>query len=201
MTDLILCIAAIYLAPLSYWAAIHHPAAFQLLNRLIFIVVLAFVVLRIIPDSFRGGGWWAIFLAALGFTIPTLAEIALRKSEHRIHLLALAVSFVAFMLHVFIDGNTLAIFNSVDFTDQSLKWLLIIHRIPESFVIWWITFPLWGWSGSIIAITMIAMVTVIGYIVGGSSLTAMTSSVAWIFQAILAGSLLHLGLHRQTLHK
>ena len=140
-------------------------------------------------------------MATLGFALPTAAERLWRKQFDRVDKLPLVLAVIGFLAHDFIDGAALVSPFGSPYS-SSLAWAIILHRLPEGLIIWWVLFPKFGrslaWSG----LLAMAIATTAGYSVGAQFLWERPGSAlfaAW-FEALLAGSLLHLLTHKYHRH-
>ena len=74
-------------------------------------------------------------------------------------------------------------------------WLLavavILHRLPMGLAVWWFAVPILGRRFAIVLLTAIAAATVVGFSVAGRVLVDFSMPAIAIFEATIAGMLLH----------
>jgi uncharacterized membrane protein YraQ (UPF0718 family) len=107
----------------------------------------------------------------------------------------LAVAAVG--VHAFMDGAALggtALGREGD--GSMLALAVILHRLPEGLVIWWLLQPSRGSWLAAAALGLVAVGTAAGFFFGTSVLSATAARGLFLFQALVAGSLLHVVLHR-----
>ena len=198
MTAIIASTLLVFSAPLIFWWALSYGSTYHFLNRILMVVLAGFVLLRLLPDTYSQSGWLGLFLAFMGFALPSLAEFIWRRAQAASDKLMFAIGYLGFAFHIFIDGHTIALFDRAEFTEPWIKWLLVSHRLPESLIIWWACFPRLGWRLSLWVLCSIAGTSIGGYLIGGMyAITPdWTNTVSWVSQSLLAGSLLHLVFHR-----
>lgn len=201
MLHLILSIFCLLLAPFLSWAYHRYSRHYQTIDRLLSIVIGLFAALKLLPESFQNGGWYAIGLATLGFALPTAAERLWRKQFERVDSLPLMLAVTGFLVHDFIDGAALMSPFATP-TLSSLAWAIILHRLPEGVIIWWVLYPKFGRWLAWMGLLSMAGATAGGYAFGGRILWNINYSSQWAawLQALLAGSLLHLLTHKYHSH-
>lgn len=201
MLHLTLSICCLFLAPLLSWAYHRYSRHYTAIDRVLSVVIGLFAAFKLLPESFILAGWMAIVLAGLGFLLPTAAERLWRKQYDSVDNLPLMLAITGFLVHDFIDGAALISPFGAPVT-SSLAWAIILHRLPEGMIIWWVLYPKFGrglaWTG----LCAMAVATAAGYGLGERILWGMEHSArfaAWL-QALLAGSLLHLLTHTYHHH-
>jgi hypothetical protein len=199
---MVFSIVVLWLAPVFYHLANRYAHIHKMIERILLIALTAVVVLSILPDSYRVTGWWSIAFAAFGMLVPSLVERAWHGFADTVHWVPLALGTVGLALHASLDG---AAFVSPDHFHQHHHFLpmaVVVHRFFEGMFIWWMLRPRVGvlWTSSVLL--FITVFTFIGYFAGDVYFHNLEEDVAYgVFQAIVAGSLLHLAFDRHDFSK
>jgi hypothetical protein len=70
-------------------------------------------------------------------------------------------------------------------------WLaVVLHRLPEGAALWWLMRPL-GERGARVALALVAAATTLGFLLGGAAAPDLGTAGAALFQAFVAGVMLH----------
>lgn len=202
MPLMILSIVVLWLAPAFYYLANRYGHIHRAIERILLLVLAAVVLISILPESFRIIGWWSIGCAAFGMLVPSLVERAWHGFADTVHWVPLAIGTLGLALHASLDG---AAFVSPDHFHQHHHFLpmaVVVHRFFEGMFIWWMLRPRIGvlWTASILA--FVTVFTLIGYFAGDVYFHNLENDLAFgVFQAIVAGSLLHLAFDRHDFSK
>lgn len=181
---LLLSIGALFVAPALRFLP---DRMWTVLNLLAKLAVFSGVFLHIMPESFEVCGWIAIVALIVGFIFPTLAESYWVKQAATIHRGAIAVIVIGLFGHGILDGAALIIGH--DSHSHVLPWLVIVHRIPVSFLIWsTLNSQLYRWLG----LAILSSSSVIGFFLGHNWFELLDHSSSFnLLQAFVSGSLLH----------
>ena len=189
-------IAALALGPLTYRLAGRGNAMVAILDGFVFAAIGGIVLLSVLPETMMHGGWATAVFAALGFAGPTAVERLFKRAAKHAHVTALALSLVGLSLHALLDGATLA---SGTVGGEQLPAAVVVHRFPVGLAIWWLLRPHFGRFVATLVLGLVAAATAGGYAVGPPLVASISSqAVAW-FQALVAGSLLHVVFYRPHL--
>ncbi|PIE17789.1 MAG: hypothetical protein CSA65_07770 [Proteobacteria bacterium] len=161
----------------------------ELLDGFALTAIGGLVLLYTLPDTFAHAGPWVVPVMLLGFLGPTLLEGWLhRGAAAAAHSATLFLAVLGLALHAALDGAALAQ------KRLPLELAVVLHRLPVGLTIWMLLRPsrpklAFG------ALAGIAGATLIGY-GAGAGLLLQTSPVALaLFEALVAGALLHVVLH------
>ncbi|NVJ67983.1 MAG: hypothetical protein HWE16_15970 [Gammaproteobacteria bacterium] len=193
---LALSIASILVGPfiLSYFPKNRRLDNF--LFSFVLVSVGGILVLDILPELWQQIGLLLAPMLALGFFGPGLIEISFHKAADKAHKVALAIGILGLMLHSSIDGMAL-----ID-THQNamLPYAVILHRLVVGLSIWWLVEPIWGKKRGMLVFALVIGATIAGYFFAESLLNVdpQIASSNWLnyFQAFIAGTLLHVIIHR-----
>ena len=200
MLHLVLSVICLFLAPALSWAYHRYTKHYLLIDRILVIVIGLFVI-KLLPDSIRAAGWLAAGLAGIGFLLPTAAERLWRRQVDQVDSLPLMLAGTGFLVHDYIDGAALRIPFETAFS-QGVLWAVVLHRLPEGMIIWWVLYPKFGKQLAYLGLTAMGLSTVAGYFTGHELFWRLgqPTLVAGCFEALLAGSLAHLLTHKYHKH-
>ena len=201
MLTLLASIAALLAGPILWHMVGDVPGLRRALDWLVIGSVTALVVLAILPDAVEAGSPAVIIVAALGLLLPSTIEYFLHRSDrHRIenwaHMLTLSLSLAGLAIHATVEGAVLGRASDGTAASALIPLAVVIHRVPVGLTVWWLLRPL----GRFVALAALAGVvtgTVAGYMVGSPVVNAMSGSQIVVFQAFVAGMLLHVVFFRQ----
>jgi hypothetical protein len=201
MTLMLLSIVLVWTAPLLYNLAERQPTLRRSLERIIAIAVGVVVLFSILPESYYVVGPWALAIAALGMLLPSLVERVWHSLAHKIHWIPLVLGVVGLALHAAMDGASLIDMES-DGDVQALPFAVLIHRAFEGVFVWFAVRPRFGVKWGAIALALVSLFTVLGYVASDHYFHAFHTTISFhYFQALVAGSLLHLAIDRHDTHR
>lgn len=197
---LLISLLLLLAGPTLYWALQQRPQTLHRIEHVLLIGVTAAVVLHILPESVARAGWLTLVSAAVGWMLPEILERVWRQAVQRIDLVTISLALVGLVVHGILDGAVLA---EPGFTSNALPLMILLHRIPDSLLIWLLVLPTAGWRAAAAALLVVAVATVVGYAFSESAITFLRGQVGTNddqilahFQALVAGSLLHLSTHK-----
>jgi uncharacterized membrane protein YraQ (UPF0718 family) len=194
---LILSIVALFIGPLATPLTRGRGWLIAGLDGFVLASVGAVVCLELIPHSLEGGAFWALAAIALGMVVPTWFE---RRSEGAHEhgggsaLVAMVVAGLA--IHAAIDGSALALYvlDSEGSNAESMALAVLFHRLPVGFVIAWLAPPSWSLLRVLGLASMVALMTLVGFGLGHQLLGQLDVFSLAVFEALVAGLLLHVVL-------
>lgn len=193
--------------PLLYVLAHPRPALLAFLDGFVLVSIAGLVLLEVVPGAYGDGGAWSLAFLALGAIGPTLVEQGLERARREAHLATLALAVMGLVLHSLGDGAALAPMH-VDTTHaghghahEALGIAIVVHSVPVGLVVWWIMAPVFGRGLPTITLALMGAGTLTGYLFG-LELNAVLGAraFAW-FQALVAGSILHVVFGRPHLEE
>ena len=197
MISLALSLVVLAIGPVLHRLAFASRSMLPALDSFVFVAISGLVLLHILPHSIALGGWAALLAAHVGFIGPGLAERLLHRAADKVHLLFLFVALVGFGGHAFLDGLALAPPPLALAREGSvLSLAIIIHRLPDGLVIWWLLREPYGSRAATSALLLMASATVAGFFVGDAFLAHQDHRWLEVVQALVAGSLIHVVIHR-----
>jgi uncharacterized protein len=196
MAALLLSLVALVVGPLLHHLALRRRTTLAALDGFVFVAITGLVLLHILPTALRLATWSAALAGLGGFLVPGAAERLAHRAAAHVHLLFLVVAMLGFGFHTFLDGVALSSPQTSAGGATELALAIVIHRLPDGLAIWWLLRAPYGVLAAAGTLGVMAAATVAGYVVGGAVLLRAAPSWLGIVQALVAGSLVHVVLHR-----
>ena len=205
MTPLILSILALAFGPILYRLFRGEEGPLRALDGFMFVSMGGLILLIVLPETVHYGGWMSLLFALLGLLGPSLLERNFHRLGHGAHGVALLLGLIGLCLHGVMDGMVLGEVPGAHehghghghgHGDSFLPVAVVLHRIPVGLTIWWLLRRTLRTSLVVSTLSVMALSTVVGFFLGVQLLDSFTGqAMAW-FQALVAGSLLHVVSHR-----
>lgn len=201
MGILILSLVILLAAPVFYKMVHQSGRRLTFLDRSVFIAVALLVLFELVTHSIEAIGWWALPVALVGWLVPYLFEANWHQlTTEKIHNVPLALACTGLVVHGFLDGMALYVPHAHEGEAHFLPWAVIIHRLPLSVFLWWLLYPRHGWRLPSLVLFLYGLSTLGGYFLGEALLPGMDHDYYGGFEALVAGSLLHLAVHNGHKH-
>ena len=185
------------LGPLIYWVSRDRLPMLSLLDGFIFVCITGLVVLSIVPAILARGHWWSLLFAFLGMFGPTFTEKIFKSGADRVHSTALVLGLIGLCVHAAADGAALTNPHLAPGQSQHLlPFAVILHRLPVGLTIWWLLRPIFGIRTAVVVFALVVISTSLGFGLGPQLLVSLSSQAMTWFQALVAGSLLHVVFHQ-----
>ena len=199
---LVLSLLVLGVGPVVYQASRLASAMTAALDGFVYATIIGLVLIYILPHSIALGGWIAVIAALTGLLAPTILEHRLHDRARQVHILALILGLVAIALHAFADGLALTTVAASETAAHGggghmLPMAVLVHRLPIGLTVWFLLRPLYGIGAALGTLLLIAVATALGFASGDALAPVLHSGNGFgVFQAFVAGSLLHVVLHR-----
>jgi uncharacterized protein len=170
------------------------------------VVIVLLVAMHILPHTVHDIGFWAIGMALIGLFLPSVFERLYKKSAYKVHRITLFIVLSGLCIHAFIDGIALIDPNTIHSMDSAhtqsmLPFAVILHRLPVGLAIWALVTPMYGSKRTILILLLMCIATVAGVSSGTYLLAVLNHEPFGFFEALVAGSLLHIMFHRADPHE
>ena len=153
------------------------------------------VFLAFVPAAVGEGDWFVLAALLAGFLIPVAIERTSRGATRPIHRLALLAGLSGFVVHNGLDGAALATLPPD--ADPSFPMAVVLHRLPVGVAVWWLVTREIDRRAGIGALAALILATVGGYLFGVMVDGVVSDSAGLtLYQAAVAGSLVHVVVHR-----
>ena len=204
MLELILSIFLFVIAPFIYTWAARYGRAWITIETLISISIVGLVALHLIPESIHYAGFNSVGFAFVGLILPSALERLWHKAAPRVHMLSVVFSMLGLVIHGMMDGAALAIPSFHDHHHHGshdshvhLPLAVLLHRLPVGLFIWSYLRPQ-GLLKPVFVLSLISLSTIIGYGLAGTIVHQLDNQLLAYFQALVAGSLLHIVFDKHT---
>lgn len=186
---------ALGLGPLLYRFSRAQPALMPALDGFVLVSVGGLVTLFLLPRSIDAIGIWAIAAVLAGLAIPTLVERFGGIAHGRVHAVGLVIALVGLLLHTVLDGMALVGGGDDEHEGGLLALAVVLHRLPVGVAVWWLVRPAYGVRAALLVLALIAGGTFLGVFFGAAQIAGLEGNGVALFQALVAGTLLHVVLH------
>lgn len=195
MTLLFVSLISLALAPWLYgelhrWRKLHN-----LIDTLLLLIVAAIVLLEVLWDSYRDIGWTGPLIGIVGLAVPSLIEQVSSRLALPTHRFTSVLGLLALILHSVMDGATMAVAN-----DELLAWAVVLHQLPMGLAVWWLVRHASGVMLARIILFSMIIASIAGFLLTQHILPWLNDSANVALQAFLAGTLLHVLVHRRKPH-
>ncbi len=191
---LIASLLALAIGPILHHLAGAKGTMLAALDGFVYVTMGGLIFLHIVPESYELAGWWAFLALLLGLLGPGLVEHRLHGLASKAHAAALVLALLGIGLHAFIDGLALG-HGEGGHQHQTLPLAVVLHRLPVGLALWFLLRPAYGLRTALGLLALISAATLAGFaldeVVGG-----LANRGLGLFQALVAGSLLHVVVHR-----
>lgn len=203
LLPLLATLTALMCGPLLFALARPRPSLLAFLDGFVLVSISGLVLLEVLPGTYGEGGAWSLAFIALGAIGPSLVEHGLQRARREAHLATLALAVLGLLLHSVADGAALtpghAAHEGHGHAREALAIAIVVHSVPVGLVVWWVMAPVFGRGLPAATLLLMGLGTVLGYVFG-LELSAVlgAQAFAW-FQALVAGSILHVVFGRPHL--
>jgi hypothetical protein len=196
MTLLLLSILSLALGPILDRFASRKVSIVVFLEGFVAATILGLVLGHILPEAVEIGGWTCLPVAFVGLIGPQLLEKWTRESELRIHGTVATLALAGLFLHTLLDGAALSGTHGDAAASSALGVGVVLHRLPVGLTVWWLVRRSAGTITAVVSLIAICTGTLIGYRAGVAAISSLDTISVALFQAFVAGSLVHVVLHR-----
>ncbi len=193
----VISIAALALGPLIYRVAHRAQAALSFVDGFVLVAISGLILVHVIPHSMESGGLWVPLVALLGFFVPQIVEHTLKRAAARAHTATLILAAFGLVIHALLDGAALAAPSDAE-SSSELALAVVLHRLPVAITLWALLVSVIGRGLTAAVLAAIGAATVGGFVLGDTLAAAADARWLALFQALVAGSLLHVVVHRPS---
>ena len=195
MELLVASVTALLVGPVLVHLLMGRWQWLALLDGFVLVSLLGIIVLELFPSSIAMGGVAAAIAAVVGILLPPLLDRWFGDIHGKVHGTMLWLAMLGLAFHAMLDGAALLSAHGHghehDRGGSLLALGVILHRIPLGLTIWWAVRPSRGRRAALGIVASIALATVVGFLGSRPLLRALPLELLAVFQALVAGSLLH----------
>lgn len=195
---LLISLMTLFAGPLIFLWISKGGRVAQAIDRVIVLLLILLVVLLLLPEIVRAQGWIAIILVALGYLLPTVLELTVRRAAETLHLASLVMALLGLLLHALLDGAGLA--GSKLQVNDGLTAAIILHRFGVGMMIWLIMEPAFGKRAAWSMLIGMGAATVAGFEFSSHLLPLAGAFAISALQAVIIGTIIHSLVHRSHVH-
>ena len=183
------------LAPLAgvlIYVAMHRPArTVRLFDKTVIVALPLLVLVQVVLHAWAERSLLPVAAVALGAGLVAVVE-RLSHTLARYAGDATIVFVVAgIAVHALLEGSALTAGASPAFV-----FAVVLHRVAVGLLIWWLVAPRHGAPAAGAGVAAIMAATLVGYVVGAGVMTDVPFVDHGLLEAFVAGTLLHVVLHR-----
>lgn len=195
---LVLSLSVLAVGPLLHQLARVTGSMLAALDGFVFITIGGLVFLHIVPETYHLTGWPALVAVAVGLVGPGLVEHRLQGLARQAHAVALLLAVAGIGLHAFMDGLALGQggHEHGHAGEHMLPMAVVLHRLPVGLMVWFLIRPVYGLRLALATLALIGVATILGFSLGEAAMGGMANDGRGLFQALVAGTLLHVVVHR-----
>ena len=194
MIALIASFFSLCVGPLVYQTFGPLKRTDKIVGGIVLVIVGGVILLEVIPHTYEAIGILALVLPLIGFAGPTIIEKTFEKAADTTHKLTIYLGVTGLLVHALIDGA--AIQSDEQNVNNGLTLAIILHRLPVGLTIWWMLKPLLGERYALVTLLMMGMSTFAGYGLNQAITGYHDNTLFAVVQAFIAGSLLHVVIHK-----
>ncbi|HEY0930917.1 MAG TPA: permease [Gemmatimonas sp.] len=190
-------LGALVIGPLLSRFARSRPPVIAFVDGFIVVSIGGLVLLDVVPHALEHRDVIAMLCMALGYLVPGMAEKLLRYGVRQTHSAILTLALLGVAVHSVLDGSALA--QSQTQPGSLLGYGVLLHQIPVGLTVWWVLRDrarVVSW----LVLSMMAIMTVAGYVAEPTVLAWLPDRAALWFEALVGGSLLHVIGHATHEH-
>ncbi len=171
-----------------------QAAAVRIVDGFVYVAVPALVLWQILPYAWTEQSLLPLLIVGSGALIPTIIERVSNALASQTDDFAILLVLSGLILHAVLEGIALAPASGV--LGGPFVAAVILHRVPIGLVIWWLIYPRHGELAATAALVSIPIATALGYAAGIELLGEWQSQGLELYQAFVAGSLIHVVFHQ-----
>ena len=195
---LLISLMTLFAGPLLYIWVFKGGRVAQAIDRLIVVALILLVVFLLGPEIIRALGWPGVVLIGLGYMLPGLLEMAVRRAAETMHLATLVLALLGLLLHALLDGAGLA--GSQLQPGAGLATAIVLHRFGDGLMIWLIMSPVFGQGAAWLMLLGLSAATIAGFEFSERLLPLVGVYAVSVIQAVISGTIIHTLAHRGHVH-
>jgi len=186
-------LVALLVGPVLHRVAEKARWALATLDGFVLVALGGLILLHVLPHSLELAGVWALVAGIVGLLVPGALHKLLTRRQGKAGPVLVPLALAGLVVHALLDGVALAAPSGEHAGEHSemLALAVVLHRLPVGLALWWMSRPAWGRLAAFGVLALNAVATVVGATVGASALEGTAGAGLATFQALVAGSLLH----------
>ena len=195
MGFLIAALVATAAGPLLYRVLHERPSLTRHVDGFVYVAVPLLVAWQILPAAWERRSVLPLAALAAGLLLPMWVGRASQPLRQGTDAVTLVVVLSGLLLHTLFEGAALAPLVAGQ-SAVAFGLAIVLHRVVEGLVVWWILRPSRGVRAAVVGVSAVLLLTTLGFVLGRELLGAADGTTATVYQALVAGSLLHVIFHQ-----
>lgn len=191
MTPFIAALAAPVVGVFIYIALHNHPRSIRVIDTIVLIALPLLVAFQIYPHVWLERQIAPLIAVGAGIGVLYVIERLSRSLARHTDDVTIILGVASMGLHALLEGGALMPATA----SASFTAAVVLHRIPIGLLIWWLLEPRHGVGVAIIGVGSLLLATAVGF-VAGTELLPEEHGALELYQAFVAGSLLHVVFHK-----
>lgn len=191
MTSLFAALLAPVVGVLLYIWLHNHPRTIHAIDTTVLWILPVLVVAQVLPHVWAEREIAPLGALLLGAGLLYFIEKISRALAKHADDLAIVLGVCSMALHALLEGGAL----TPATTSAPFALAVILHRVAVGLLIWWLLEPRHGVHVAMAGVGAILVATTIGFAAGTEILPDGHTAIE-LYQAFIAGSLLHVVLHQ-----
>lgn len=198
MTWLLVSVAA-PLAGVLVYVVLHGNGrrSARLVDGVVYVGVPALVIWHVMPGVLAGHGLWEAVAVVAGLGAVTLVERMFGSWATRADDAATVAGISGLALHGLLEGAAFSA--GEEGAGLAFGAAVALHKAMDGLAIWWLVRPRHGVKAASLGVGVLMAGTGAGYVLGASVDPLGQGSGAELYQAFVAGTLLHVVFHQGRL--
>lgn len=188
-------LATAVLAPVAgalLYVALHHrKGTIRLLDTAVIVALPLLVAVQVLPQAWSGRTLLPIVAVVCGIGLLVLVERMSSTLARYTDDATILFGVLGIALHALLEGSALTAGAS-----RAFVFAVAFHRLTVGLLIWWLVQPRHGTCAAALGVGVIIGATLAGYVMGGGVAGAVAFVDPRLFEAFVAGTLLHVVFHQ-----
>lgn len=169
----------------------NRPKTIRVIDTVVLVVLPVLVAVQVLPHVWIHREIGPLIAVVLGGGVLYLIEKISHSVARHTDNLTILLGVCSMVLHALLEGGALMPATA----SAPFAVAVVLHRVAVGLLIWWLLEPRHGVAVAIAGIGAILLATVIGFAAGTGILPDEHAALE-IYQAFVAGSLLHVVFHQ-----
>ena len=191
MTPFIAALVAPVGGVLLYIFLHRRPQTMRLIDTIVFVALPVLVAWQIVPHMWLERQITPLLAVVAGGGVLYLIEKLSHRLAHHTDNVTIMLGVASMVLHALLEGGALMPATA----SAPFAFAVILHRVAVGLLIWWLLEPRHGVVVAVAGVGAILVATVVGF-GAGTELLPDEHHALEIYQAFVAGSLLHVVFHQ-----
>lgn len=192
-------LGAAVIAPVAgvfLYAWLHdRPRLTRGVDGFVYVAVPGLVAWLVLPEAWQERDVLPVVAVGLGMGVVTAVERAFHGLGAHADDMAILAGTSGMVVHALLEGAAFAPGPSGP-SSAAFAWAIVIHRVLDGSVIWWLLRPRHGRVAVGLGTVAVSLAPLAGYAAGPEILGAGEGPWVRLYQAFVAGTLLHVVFHQ-----